>query len=65
MLERLSEDWTEERGGQLRVEPGRRKQLPLPVRLSGLGELSPSGLFACVAASATWGGAAHQAFYPL
>lgn len=44
MLERLSEDWTEERGGQLRVKPGRRKQLPLPVRLSGLGELSPSGL---------------------
>ena len=38
MIPRLPEGWVEEKNGFLRVKTSRRKQLPRPVRVSGLGE---------------------------
>ncbi|AAF12564.1 DEAD/DEAH box helicase [Deinococcus radiodurans] len=39
LLERLPDNWLEEKNGQLRVKSSRRGQLPRTVRVSGLGEV--------------------------
>ncbi|WP_229839039.1 DEAD/DEAH box helicase [Deinococcus piscis] len=44
MLERLPEGWVEEKNGRLKIKPGRRRQLPQPVRVGGLGEQNAAGL---------------------
>ncbi|WP_235204210.1 DEAD/DEAH box helicase [Deinococcus sp. RL] len=47
LLERLPEDWLEEKNGALRVKSSRKRHLPQPVRVNGLGEEgAPNGLSA-------------------
>lgn len=43
LLEKLPDEWFEERDGQLRVKSGRRKDLPQQLHVDGVGNESPDG----------------------
>ncbi|MFC6619269.1 helicase-related protein [Deinococcus radiophilus] len=44
VIERLPENWIEERNGGFHIKSSQRKHLPYPVRLNGLGEQTQQGV---------------------